>query len=89
MAAARTRKYGPEPQHPQKNNLRAVRLNRGYTQGELAEKVGLKNAHSIANYENGRVKEPNIVTVRKMAKVLGVRIDYLFPQFKLPPDVVA
>lgn len=56
--------------------LKELRKERGYTQKELAEKIGVDTS-SISKYEKG-VAVPSFDVVKKTAKVLGVSIDSLF-----------
>lgn len=55
--------------------IRAIREMRGYTQEELAERMGI-NTHNIWRWENGESK-PNGDTIAQIAKVLEVSADYL------------
>ena len=53
--------------------IRALRLDAGMTQEELAQRIGLKK-QNISRYENSRV-EPNIRTAKRIAEALGVSLD--------------
>jgi len=53
-------------------NLRFYRLKKGMTMKELAEKTGITNM-AISNYEKDK-RNPDIVILRKMADVLGVKV---------------
>lgn len=53
-------------------NLKRIRINKGITQKELAEKVGLVYS-SYSNYENGN-RIPSKKTLEKIAEVLNVDI---------------
>ena len=55
--------------------LRQLRLDRGFTQIDLAKQVGITQ-QSIAGWEKG-ANYPNIDTLRRLANVLGVSVDYL------------
>lgn len=55
--------------------LRELRKARGLTQQQLADKVGVLNV-SISNYERG-AQMPDILTLTKIANVLGVSTDTL------------
>ena len=55
--------------------LRDLRKQRGLTQQELADIVGVSNV-SLSNYERG-VQMPDIYTLTKIANALGVSIDTL------------
>ena len=46
--------------------LRQARLNKGYTQEDIANKLGVKK-NTISNYENG-VSEPDMETYIKMCE---------------------
>lgn len=54
-----------------KNTRRAI----GLTQRQLAVEIGC-NAKDISRWENEKV-EPGVLTVKKIAKILGCRIDDL------------
>lgn len=56
-------------------NLATIRKEKGLTQEQLANKVGVKNT-SICNYETG-TREPNLSTAAKLASALGVTVDEL------------
>lgn len=57
-------------------NLKEARLRAGFSQKEIAEKIGVaKSTYSL--YENGH-REPNICTIKKLAEFLHVSIDVLF-----------
>lgn len=53
--------------------LKEIRTTKGFTQKELAEKVGVDTS-SISKYETG-VAEPSYEVLMKLARVLGVSID--------------
>ena len=55
--------------------LRELRKQRGLTQQQLADMVGVLNV-SISNYERG-AQMPDILTLKKIANVLGVSTDVL------------
>lgn len=65
MEAGRTVKIG--------ERIRALRLDAGMTQEELAQRIGLKK-QNISRYENSRV-EPNIRTAKRIAEALGVSLE--------------
>ena len=56
-------------------NLKKIRLERGMTQIELAQAVGLSD-QAICTYEIG-TREPSLETLRKLASVLECTIDEL------------
>lgn len=56
-------------------NLREERENRGYSQKEMSELIGVaKSTYSL--YESGN-REPNVMTIKKIADVLNVSADRL------------
>lgn len=57
------------------NNLKYLRKQKGYTQQELADKVGIKRS-LIGAYEEGRA-DPRIDTLIKIGKVMGLPVDAL------------
>ena len=56
-------------------NLRAARLSCGFTQKQVAEKLGVVES-CYANWEQGRT-EPGIESLRKLSGILDVSIDEL------------
>ena len=65
----------------EKNNLFSVRLKElrlqhGFSQEELAEKIGIKR-NSYSDWENGKCK-PNYEKLEKIADFFGVSLDWLF-----------
>ena len=59
-------------------NLKKIRTEKGITQEELANKVGILNT-SICNYEIG-IREPNLETLKKLASVLECTVDELLAE---------
>lgn len=55
--------------------VRKLREEAGYSQSELAEKVGVTQGF-ISHIELG-IREPGLPTLRKIAAVLGVPVEYL------------
>ncbi len=56
---------------PLKEKLRTERRRAALTQEELAEKAGVGVA-TIARIEGGKMEEPRVSTLRKLAKALGI-----------------
>lgn len=56
-------------------NLKAIRKSCGYTQKQIAEKLGVVES-CYANWEQGRT-EPSIDALRKLAVIFQVEIDTL------------
>lgn len=56
-------------------NLKAIRKQRGLTQGQLATLAGI-NRITIIKYESGKV-DPTIESATKLANALGVTVDEL------------
>ena len=58
------------------DSLRTIRKKHGLSQQKLAEKAGLSYV-MIAKIEQGATKEPIVVSMIKLADVLGVSLDEL------------
>ena len=56
-------------------NLKNIRIEMGYTQKQVAEKLGVVES-CYANWEQGRT-EPNISTLRQLGEIFNVSVDYL------------
>lgn len=67
------------------NKLRQLREERGLTQSELADQVGIVTSF-ISLMEHGE-RQPSIDTLAKLADVLGVGIDELMGRPALVPAV--
>lgn len=57
------------------NTLKELRINAGFTQKELADKLHM-TPQAVSRYEQGLV-EPNLDTIKEIAKVFNVSTDYL------------
>ena len=58
-----------------KNALRQLRIEYGWTQKDVADRLGTTKA-AISMYENGR-REPTFETLEKLADLFNVDTDYL------------
>lgn len=58
--------------------IRAARLKAGWTQVELAQASGVGQG-PISLLESGKVADPFVSTLRKLADALGVTMDSLVP----------
>ncbi len=56
--------------------IRALRSERGWSQDELATKIGAAGAHQISRYENEKIT-PGTDTIVHLAEVFDISIDYL------------
>ena len=65
--------------------LRDRRDELGWTQEELARRLHVRQ-NVISRLESGGVKSPNIVMLRRLAKILGVTTDYLVGMYDDDPD---
>lgn len=59
-----------------RNRVAEARQHHGFTQAELAERVGLERS-SIAHIERG--SDPTLANARRLAVTLGVPLGWLFP----------
>lgn len=59
-------------------NIKHLRKRKGFTQSDLAERIGLKRAQ-IGSYEEYRA-EPKIETIQKIAYLFGLTLDQLINQ---------
>ncbi len=57
------------------NNLKQIRKQRKLTQKDIAKNLNIDYT-TYGRYENG-LTEPNIDTLLKLSKILGVSIDYI------------
>jgi len=57
-------------------NLAKIRKEKGLTQEALAQKAGI-SFHTLVKIEGGKIKNPRIDTVMKLAKALNVSVDKL------------
>lgn len=74
-AFAEARRWVADSFYSETNSLRALRLAKGLSQRELADKIGTKQPH-IARIESGQ--DVQISTVVKLADALGVSGAYLY-----------
>ena len=58
------------------NRLKKLREEKGLTQKELAQALGLSSKSTITNYEQND-RDPDYETLIKIAKYFEVSIDYL------------
>lgn len=75
-------KGGDEMEIGQK--IKIARLAKGYTQEELAEKVGVQKS-AVAKWENGRVSEIKRSNLDKLSKVLGINPNSLLSDIEERP----
>lgn len=68
--------------------IKQARIEKGYTQEELAEKVGVKKS-AVAKWENGRVSEIKRSNLKNLSDVLGIRPTQLLGEIEHDPISVA
>lgn len=67
--------------------LRALRLQRGWEQEDVAKRMGTKQS-AISRLENVNYSSWSISTLKRLAKVFGVRLKVSFEEFAtLPTDI--
>lgn len=59
-----------------KEQLKAARLAKGYTQEQLATAIGVAKS-TFTGYEKGN-SEPNMLTIKKLMEILEVDANYLW-----------
>lgn len=59
------------------NNIKKLRIEKGYTLIELANKVGISSGY-LCHLENGSRKNPSINTMEKIAGALNKSIAEIF-----------
>ena len=69
-----------------KFRIKEARESAGYTQAELAEKLGI-NAVTLSGYETGK-HDPKSEMLVKIALILGVTVDYLLNRNDPPADIL-
>jgi transcriptional regulator with XRE-family HTH domain len=67
------------------STLRIIRIARGMTTEALAAKSGL-STRTISKIERGHTTSPNLRTLRKLERVLGVAGDQLMTPFEVCID---
>ena len=68
--------------------IRDARLEKGMTQEELGEKVGVQKS-AVAKWENGRVSEIKRSNLKKLADALGLNPNLLLGDIEVNPVGVA
>ncbi len=59
-------------------NVRFLRKQKGYTQSQFADMLGIKRA-TLGAYEEGRAR-PNLEVQRELSKIFGISLDQLITQ---------
>ncbi len=75
MRSDKTKTVNPQAQQIGAR-LRALREGRALTQGEVAERAGMKTTTVISRIEHGLV-QPRAKTLRRLAEALGVAVEKL------------
>lgn len=68
--------------------IKRARLEKGFTQEELAEKVGVKKS-AVAKWENGRVSEIKRSNLKMLSDALGLNPNKLLGDIERDPVGVA
>ena len=61
--------------------LKELRSSAGYSQEELAQKIGILSRTSISNIETGR-HQPPLHTLSHLSKALNTEIHYILPTYE-------
>ena len=65
--------------------IRTRRLALGWTQEELARRLGVRQ-NVISRLESGTVQSPSVTLIRRLARTLNVTADYLVGMYDDEPD---
>ena len=65
-------------QLPLQNNLKRIRIEKGLTQRQVTDLMGLTSQDRISRWENGRLV-PHIKNLMKLSKIYEVSIESLYP----------
>lgn len=57
------------------DRLKAARIEKGYTQDQLANQIGIAKS-TLSGYENG-TREPDFFKIKKISEILKISADYL------------
>jgi len=68
--------------HGLAHQIRVLRIQRGWTQRELAEKLGLKGQSAVARMEDPSYGKLSIVTLLKLSSVFDVALSVRFQSYK-------
>jgi transcriptional regulator with XRE-family HTH domain len=68
--------------------IKKARLQKGFTQEELAKKVGVKKS-AVAKWENGRVSEIKRSNLKMLAEALGLKPTDLLGDIKTENDAIS
>ena len=68
--------------------IKSARIEKGYTQEELAELVGVKKS-AVAKWENGRVSEIKRSNLNKLSKALNINPNSLLDEVENNPVEMA
>ena len=68
--------------------IKQARIAKGFTQEQLAEKVGVKKS-AVAKWENGRVSEIKRSNLKKLSEALGMNPNQLLGDIEDDPVNVA
>lgn len=69
------------------HRIREARKNAGMTQQQLADMLNM-NRNTIAKYETGLIKNPDISTLKAIADATNVDIDWLTGRASIPATVI-
>lgn len=62
------------------NNLKEYRLKAGFTQKEVARKIGVNNEERVCHWEKGR-NMPNLISILKLCKLYDTTPGEIYPDF--------
>ncbi len=65
-----------------REKIRELRIAQGWSYAQAAYRAGMTHRQQWQNVEAGRVADPSISTVERMARALGVGVDELLVEGK-------
>lgn len=68
------------------DRFRVVREDAGFTQEELAVKLGIKQ-YNISKIETGEIKNPDILIIKELCRIAGISVD-TFLNHQIKPIVL-
>ncbi len=69
------------------NNLKAVRINAGYTQKQVSDILGKALENRLSRWEQGQ-SVPSVFNLLKLCKLYKVTVEEVYPEVLLRSEIV-